>query len=127
MAEIQRYSVGGPGRIPSSRGPWVLYADHIAALAALQREIDLRVEQGRALNEDKERFKHENAKLREALKASEWQRITPNNLPKLGDEMFCAGREGDGDWITEFDGSISEFGQHWTHFRPINAPKEASK
>jgi hypothetical protein len=69
----------------------------------------------------------ENAKLREALKASEWQRITPNNLPKVGDEMFCAGREGDGDWITEFDGSISEFGQHWTHFRPINAPKDASK
>jgi len=53
---------------------WAAQAE--AERDALQREIDLRVEQGKALNEDKERFKAENERLKAPVSDEEMQKYS---------------------------------------------------
>jgi hypothetical protein len=71
------------------------------------------------------------------LLASRWTRITPENLPKVGDQI--------GTWMQyRFDGVphwttltvlqfmlVWEFAEYdrrgWTHLRPINAPREEQR
>jgi hypothetical protein len=64
------------------------------------------------------------------LLASRWTRITPENLPKVGDELL--GQDIECGWaVLALDGipeserdcrTLLRIG--WTHFRPINAPRE---
>jgi hypothetical protein len=61
------------------------------------------------------------------LLALQWQPITPENLPKFGDEAYSTAH-GDLLYIHACDlVSYQEWiNEGWTHFRPINAPKEVA-
>jgi hypothetical protein len=67
--------------------------------------------------------------LESQLKALEWQPITPENLPKVGDEVACF--DSGGSVIYEVSHLHTLFSsQKWrdergmTHFRPINPPAQ---
>ncbi len=65
------------------------------------------------------------AELEAKLAALDWTPITESNLPKVGDEIAAfTGMTADIRIArVEYSwGALTEFG--WTHFRPINAPKE---
>ena len=74
----------------------------------------------------------ENAALKEQLaearKAAEWQKITPENIPKVGDEAYSIY---DGDFLEVHScdlGSYSDWkNEGWSHFRPINPPTESEE
>ncbi len=78
------------------------------------------------------------AELREAmleLAALEWKRITPECLPRVGDEIYCLDRTQErphviivtplmGKRMRDDSGYEWIIGNHWTHFRAINPPQE---
>jgi hypothetical protein len=65
--------------------------------------------------------------LAEAQKASEWQKITPENGPNVGDEIYRL----NGSWTvrnaTGVEIHSSIFINGYTHFRPINPPTESEE
>ena len=63
------------------------------------------------------------------LLALQWQPITPENLPKVGDEVLRLK-----DVHTVYDTMVSAYRNaeewhkaNWSHRRPINPPKEANR
>jgi hypothetical protein len=77
------------------------------------------------LIEDLSRAEERERVLREAL---EWQPITPENLPKSGDEIYRAAGDRPNDVADvmaecgEYDAVELYHGYGFTHFRPINPP-----
>lgn len=53
-----------------------------------------------------------------SCKDCEWTEISPENLPRVGDELF---QKSTGS-VIDFDEYYAPYGSAWTHRRPINAP-----
>lgn len=76
----------------------------------------------------------ERDKLKAELARLQWQPITPENLPKVGDEIFGSRTDGRGIHIRllpeGYTSPVARVGDFtcagWTHFRPANLPKEAA-
>jgi hypothetical protein len=69
--------------------------------------------------------------LQGKVEALDWQEITPQNLPKVGDEVWSSvlstARAVDDSFKTSHGVDPRVWHQYggWTHFRPINAPRLA--
>ena len=74
------------------------------------------------------------AELQSQLDALTWTEITPENLPKIGDELFAHHVFRDAQWdtvssVTNIHATwrVDDFlNCGWTHFRPINPPPPSS-
>lgn len=63
--------------------------------------------------------------LEQQLAELQWQPITPENLPKVGDEAYSSN---DGDFLEVHTCDLGTFqewsNEGWTHFRAINPPTQ---
>ncbi len=101
---IQRWNFCG---IKDDSGQIVNYDDHLAEMQRVKDALELQ--------------------LADARKASDWQEITPDNMPGFDDEIGRYHPHSAGYWFETSSDFVSHkfedyvaFG--WTHFRPINPP-----
>jgi hypothetical protein len=89
---------------------WVKYGDHLAELAAKEREI-------------------ERLKAQATIAKLQWTEIAPDNLPKMGDEVGCFADDGCCvydvcDIHLRFTYEVWVKKRAMTHFRPISPPAQ---
>jgi hypothetical protein len=139
---IQRYRLKETGdkMQPFYEGGYVHYADYLAEVTALKAELAEAEDWnktskehqehwlGRFVEAQRRRIDALKLELAEARKPLTWRRITPENLPKKGDELYSKYGE-----VHATQTERSEDAEHdvarfnragWTHFRSINPPQE---
>jgi hypothetical protein len=103
--------------IPDADGEAVLFDDHAAEIARLTEERD--------------GFNVQLAEARATIAELQWTPITPENLPKVGDEVGCFADDGccvyevcDLHLLFTYEVWVKQ--RAMTHFRPISPPAQDS-
>jgi hypothetical protein len=139
MEEIMRFTIQADSTTFSPHGPWVRYEAHAKAIAELRAELhDMTVDRNLWQDDHNDDCPYlpEVAELRTEVERLSWKLITPESLPKIGDE------------VTGFDPAEAILSIHvravsrglalarnknpqdrdwerlgYTHYRPINPPQ----